>query len=195
MDSPNLLFFAGSARTGSFNKQLARLGTEVAHVNGIKATFADLGDYPMPLYDGDVEKDNGIPENARKFEALMRLHHGVMIVAPEYNASITPLLKNTLDWISRLRNEQPDQKTVFETRVFALAAASPGGTGGMRGLFTVRHTLEYGLGAMVLPTQFLLPKAGQAFDDNGHLANKDAQDRFKFLIQDLARAAHVLHGD
>lgn len=195
MDSTSLLFFSGSARQNSFNKRLARLGAAIAEVNGIKATCVDLGDYPMPLYDGDLETASGIPDNARKLEAVMRLHHGVMIVAPEYNASITPLLKNTLDWISRLRNEQPSQQTVFQTRVFALAAASPGGTGGMRGLFTVRHVLEYGLGAIVLPEQFLLPKAGSAFEEGGHLADKDAQERFKGLIEKLARAAHVLHGD
>ena len=195
MDSTSLLFFAGSARTGSFNKRLARLGAAIADANGIKATFADLDDYPMPLYNGDLESKDGIPENARKLEAVMRVHHGVMIMAPEYNASITPLLKNTLDWISRLRNEQPEQQTVYQTRVFALAAASPGGTGGMRGLFTVRHVLEYGLGALVLPEQFLLPRAGAAFDEDGHLTNKDAQERFKGLIQQLARASHVLHGD
>jgi len=195
MDAPSLLFLAGSARTASFNKKLARLGSTIANANGIKATFADLGDYPMPLYDGDAEAKDGIPDNARKLEAVMRLHQGVMIMAPEYNASITPLLKNSLDWISRLRNEQPGEQTVFQTRVFALAAASPGGTGGMRGLFTVRHVLEYGLGAIVLPDQFLLPKAGAAFDDDGHLSDKDAQARFKQLIQKLARAAHVLHGD
>lgn len=195
MDTPSLLFFAGSARQGSFNKKLARLGATIADANGIKATFADLGDYPMPLYDGDVEARDGIPDNARKLEAVMRLHHGVMVMAPEYNAAITPLLKNTLDWISRLRNEQQGQQTVFQTRVFALAGASPGGTGAMRGLFTVRHVFEHGLGAIVLPDQFLLPKAAAAFDDDGHLADKDAQERFKELIQKLARAAHVLHGD
>lgn len=195
MDAPSLLFFAGSARDGSFNKKLARLGATIANTNGIKATCVDLGDYPMPLYDGDLEAKDGIPDNARKLEAVMRLHHGVMVVAPEYNASITPLLKNTFDWISRLRYEHQGEQTVFETRVFALAGASPGGTGAMRGLFTVRHVLEYGLGAIVLPDQFLLPKAGGAFDDDGHLSDKDGQERFKGLIQKLARAAHVLHGD
>lgn len=191
----SLLFFAGSARLGSFNARLAKLGAMVANANGITATFVDLGDYPMPLYDGDHEAEHGIPDNARKLEAVMRLHQGVMIMAPEYNASITPLLKNTLDWVSRLRYEQPGQETVFQTRVFALAGASPGGTGAMRGLFTVRHLLEHGLGAIVLPEQFLLPKAATAFDDDGHLTDKDAQDRFKAVIEKLARAAHVLHGD
>ncbi len=191
---PKLLFFAGSARAGSFNKRLARLGAEIADANGIGSAFADLGDYPMPLYDGDHQAVEGIPENAFKLEALMKVHSGVFIACPEYNASITPLLKNTLDWISRIRRDGEEPLAVFKTRVFALGAASPGGMGGLRGLNTVRTTLELGLGALVLPDQFAVPRSGEAFEDNGHLKNKDTQEQFKKLIQKLARAAHVLHG-
>ncbi len=189
-----LLFFAGSAREGSFNKKLARLGALIADANGINATFLDLADYPMPLFDGDLEASDGVPENAFKLKNVLSVHGGVFIAAPEYNASITPLLKNTLDWISRARGDDEDHKLVFGARLFALGAASPGGTGGIRGLTTVRHTLEMGLGALVLPDQFLLPKATAAFGDDGHLANKDAQERLKLLIQKLARAAKVMHG-
>ena len=194
LSSTKLLFFAGSARDASYNKRLARLGAEIAEANGIAATFADLGDYPMPLYDADLQALEGIPENAYKFEALMKVHTGIFIACPEYNASITPLLKNTLDWVSRVRIEGEEPLAVYKTRVFALGAASPGGMGGLRGLNTVRTTLELGLGALVLPDQFAVPKAGEAFEDNGHLKNKEAQGRFKQLIQTLARAAHVLHG-
>lgn len=191
-ESTRLLFFAGSARASSVNKRLARLGASIAEANGIAATFADLGDYPMPLYDGDLQDREGIPENARKLEALMRVHTGVFIACPEYNASITPLLKNTLDWISRIR--EPEPLYVFKTRVFALGSSSPGGMGGLRGLNTARTVLELGLGALVLPDQFAVPKALEAYDDHGHLKNKDSQGQFKALIQKLARAAHVLHG-
>lgn len=189
-----LLFFAGSQRQASFNKRLARLGASIADANGIAATFADLGDYPMPIYDGDLEAAGGPPENARKLKHLMSLHNGVFIASPEYNSSIPPLLKNTLDWISRVRegDEQPNE--VFKTRVFALGSASPGGMGGLRGLNTTRQVLELGLGALVLPEQFAVPRAGDAFDENGHLKNKESQETFKALIQKLARAAHVLHG-
>jgi chromate reductase len=187
-----LLFFAGSAREGSHNKRLAKLGATIAEANGIAATFADLGDYPMPLYDADLQTRDGIPENAKKLEALMRVHTGVFIACPEYNASITPLLKNTLDWISRIR--EPEPLYVFKTRVFALGASSPGGMGGLRGLNTVRTVLELGLNALVLPDQFAVPKAQDAYDEHGHLKNKDSQEQFKALIQKLARAAHVLHG-
>lgn len=189
-----LLFFAGSQRQASFNKRLARLGASIAEANGIAATFADLGDYPMPIYDGDLEAAEGPPENARKLKHLVMLHNGVFIASPEYNSSIPPLLKNTLDWISRVREGDEQSNEVFKTRVFALGSASPGGMGGLRGLNTTRQVLELGLGALVLPKQFAVPRAADAFDENGHLKNKDTQETFKALIQKLARAAHVLHG-
>ncbi|MCB1520829.1 MAG: NAD(P)H-dependent oxidoreductase [Hyphomicrobiaceae bacterium] len=189
-----LLFFAGSARRDSHNKRLARLGATIAEANGIQATFADLGDYPMPLYDGDTEVSDGPPPNAVKLKHLMGLHTGICIASPEYNSSITPLLKNTLDWISRVREDGEAPNEVFKTRVFALCSSSPGGMGGLRSLTTVRQVLELGLGALVLPEQFAVPRAAEAYDDSGHLKNKDAQENFKALIQKLARAAHVLHG-
>lgn len=189
-----LLFFAGSHRTGSHNMRLAKLGATIAEANGIAATFADLGDYPMPLYNGDLEAGEGVPENAHKFASLMALHSGIFISCPEYNASITPLLKNTMDWVSRVSDDDGKRMNVCKTRVFALGAASPGGTGGMRGLFMVRHMLVHGLGALVLPEQFLLPRAPGAYDDHGHLDDKDAQTRFKTQIEVLSRAARVLHG-
>lgn len=193
-NAPRLLFFAGSARTGSHNMRLAKLGAAIAEANGIAATFADLGDYPLPLFDQDLQNAEGVPENARKFEALMKVHTGIFIACPEYNASITPLLKNTLDWVSRIRNDGEEPLAVFRTRVFALGSSSPGGMGGLRGLNTARTVLELGLGALVLPEQFAVPRAADAYDEHGHLKNKDSQESFKALIQKLARAAHVLHG-
>lgn len=193
--STKLLFFAGSARAGSLNKRLARLGADIANANGIAATFADLGDYPMPLYDGDLETESGVPDNARKLRALIGVHHGVMIMAPEYNAGITPLLKNALDWISRVRDADDGVGDVFKTRVFALAAASPGGFGGLRGLIPLRQTLELGLGAVVLPDQMLVSRAMDAFDDHGHLRDKALQEMLKTNISKLARASRVMHGE
>ena len=193
-NAPRLLFFAGSARSGSHNMRLAKLGATIAEANGIAATFADLGDYPLPLYDADLQNSDGIPENARKFEALMRVHTGIFIACPEYNGSITPLLKNTLDWLSRIRNDGEEPLAVYKTRVFALGSSSPGGMGGLRGLNTARTVLELGLSALVLPEQFAVPRAMDAYDDHGHLKNKESQEQYKSLIQKLARAAHVLHG-
>ncbi len=191
---PRLLFIAGSARTKSWNKRLARLGATIAEANGINATFADLADYAMPLYDGDLEAASGPPDTARKFKALMKVHSGIFIASPEYNASFSPLLKNTIDWVSHIRDEDEAPLEVFKTRVFALGAASSGGMGGLRGLSQLRLVLELGCGSLVLPDQFVVPRVGAAFDDHNHLKNKDSQEQFKLLIQKLARAAHVMHG-
>jgi chromate reductase, NAD(P)H dehydrogenase (quinone) len=193
--STRLLFIAGSAREGSFNKRLAQLASRIAEANGIAATFADVADYPMPLYDGDLEAREGAPENAKKLKALMQLHPGVFIATPEYNASITPLLKNTLDWISRIRAENEAPLQVYRTRVFALASASPGGFGGMRSLLALRQVLELGLGALVLPDQVAVARAREAFDEHGHLKDKGQQERLKGAIVKLARAAKLLHGE
>ncbi|MGL4396540.1 MAG: NADPH-dependent FMN reductase [Hyphomicrobium sp.] len=189
-----LLFIAGSSREKSFNKRLAKLGESIADANGIPSTFADLGDYPMPIYNGDIETSDGPPDNARKLKALMKVHSGIFIASPEYNASFSPLLKNAIDWVSHTRDEGEQPLEVFKTRVFALGAASPGGMGGLRGLSQLRLVLEIGLNALVLPDQFAVPRAAEAFDEHGHLKNKDSQEQFKAVIQKLARAAHVLHG-
>lgn len=94
---PRLLFFSGSARENSFNKRLARLGAAIAEANSIPSTFVDLGDYPMPIYDGDLEVKSGPPDNARKLKNLFRAHTGIFIASPEYNAAFSPLLKNAID--------------------------------------------------------------------------------------------------
>lgn len=188
-----LLFIAGSAREASLNKRLARLGVEIAHANGIAATFADLGDYPMPIYDGDLEARDGPPDNARKLKALFEVHGGIFIAAPEYNASLAPLLKNALDWISRIRDETAPP--VYKSRVFAIGSASPGAFGGMRGLIALRQTLELGLGALVLPDQIVVARAADAFADSGHLKDKALTELYKDAIHKLARAARIMRGD
>lgn len=186
-----LLFFAGSTRSASFNKKLARLGATIASSDGIEATFVDLADYDMPLYNGDLELESGQPENAKRLKKLFEQHSGIMIACPEYNSSITPLLKNTLDWVSRIREDDGTTK-VFKSRVFLLVSASSGGTGGLRGLHSVRPVLELGLGALVLPDQFMVPRANTAFAEDGSLNDADAQERLRTAIRKLAHTASVL---
>jgi chromate reductase len=187
-----LLFFAGSAREDSWNKKLAMLGAEIAQANGLPSTFVDLADYPMPLYDGDLESAEGPPENALKLKHLLEQHQGVFIAVPEYNSSITPLLKNTLDWVSRVREETEPALQVYKSRVFAIGGASPGAFGGIRALLTVRQILQVGLGALVLPDQVTVARATGAFQASGHLKDKALQDRYKELIDNLAVAATKL---
>lgn len=180
-----LLFFAGSARTASHNKTLARLGQRVAEASGAEAVFADLADYPMPIYHGDLEASEGVPEHARAFKGLIEESDGVMIVTPEYNASIPSLLKNTLDWVSRVRDE-PD---VFKTRVFAISGTSPGYYGAMRSLLQLRVILSVGLGATVIPQQMALPRAMHAFEEDGSLIDEAQQKMFAGVVEALAVAA------
>ncbi len=110
----SLLFFAGSTREGSYNKKLAPLAHHIAAANGIEAVFVDLKDYPMPIYNGDLEAKEGPPERARAFKALLGEYQGVFIASPEYNASVTPLLKNTLDWVTRVRAKGESGLEVFQ---------------------------------------------------------------------------------
>lgn len=190
-----LLFMAGSAREASFNKRLGRLAHDVAEANGIASTWADIGDYPMPIYDGDFEAKEGPPENARKLKALFSVHDGIFLACPEYDASITPLLKNTIDWIGRVKDDDGGPSSVYKTRVFALGSASPGALGGLRGLIVVRQTLELGLGALVLPDQIAVPRANDAFGDDGHLKDKGQMQLLRTVVQKLSRAARLMRGE
>lgn len=184
-----LLFFAGSTRRASYNKKLAELGKHIATANGIEAVFVDLLDYPMPIYNGDLEAEEGPPLKAREFKALLGEYHGIFIASPEYNSSVTPLLKNTLDWVSRVRSKDDAGLEVFKSRVFAVSGVSPGYYGGMRSLLTLRQILTVGLGAPVIPQQLAVPRAGEAFDADGSLKDRVQQDTLKDVVEKLAIAA------
>jgi chromate reductase len=184
-----LLFFAGSAREGSYNKKLARLAQHIATANGIEGVYVDLRDYPMPLYDGDLEAEQGPPAKAAEFKALLGEYQGVFIACPEYNSSITPLLKNTLDWVTRVRAEGETGLEVYRTRVFAISGASPGYYGAMRSLLTVRQVLVIGLGATVIPQQLALPRANNAFEEDGSLKDEAQQKMLTGVVEALTVAA------
>ena len=184
-----LLFFAGSAREGSYNKKLAQLGRHIAEANGIEAVFVDLRDYPMPIYNGDLEATEGSPERARAFKALLGEYDGVFIASPEYNASVTPLLKNTLDWVTRVRAKGESGLEVFQSRVFAIGGASPGNYGGMRSLLQLRQILAVGTGALVIPQQIAVPRAGGAFEEDGSIKDEAQQKLCANVVEALAIAA------
>ena len=184
-----LLFFAGSTREGSYNKKLARLGHHIAEANVIEAVFVDLKDYPMPIYNGDVEAADGPPERARAFKALLGEYEGVFIASPEYNASVTPLLKNTLDWVTRVRAKGESGLEVFQSRVFAIGGASPGNYGGMRSLLQLRQILAVGTGALVIPQQIAVPRAANAFEEDGSLKEESQQKLCTKVVEALAIAA------
>ena len=146
MRNPKILVFAGSIRTGSYNARLAGLAVRELALLEIEATRVSLADFPMPIYNGDLEAKSGPPENAIKFKRLMTAHQGIFIAAPEYNSSVPPLPKNTLDWVSRVREGDEPPLAAYKNRVFALGAAWNGSLGGYRGLIALRQVLELGCG-------------------------------------------------
>lgn len=190
MSNPRILVFAGSIRTHSFNARLAALAAKELALAGADVTHISLQDFPMPLYDGDHEAASGAPENAVKLKRMMMTHAGVFIASPEYNASITPLLKNTLDWVSRVRDGREPALAAYKNRVFALGSASNGRFGGMRSLLALRQVLEIGCGALVLPDQISVIGAADAYDDLDNLKDERAAETLRNVgrrLIDMAR--------
>jgi len=167
MGAPKILAFAGATRSQSWNKKLIRVAARAAEEAGAEVTLIDLRDYPMPLYDGDLEQTEGLPAMARELKALMVASHAFLLSCPEYNSSISAVLKNTIDWISRPVTGEP-RYVAFKGKVAGLLAASPTNLGGVRALLTVRQVLN-ALGVLVLPTQFALAHAASAFNEDGTL--------------------------
>ena len=184
-----LLFFAGSARKESMNKKLAKLAADMAQDAGAHVTHIDLKDFEMPLYDGDVEAQNGIPENAKKLKQLFVEHDGFFIASPEYNSSMPPLLKNTLDWISRPHEENEASLIAFHGKIAALGAVSPGGLGGLRGLVSLRMMLG-NIGVTVVPSQVAVGSGFQAFDENEHLKDDRHAGMLKATIDEFVKIAN-----
>lgn len=176
MPIPKILIIPGSTRIGSSNVRLAALAAKELTLIDAEATRISLADYELPIYDGAVEGKSGPPHNAFKLKQMIATHHGVFIASPDYNASVTPLLKNALDWVSRVRERNEAAYAAFKGRVFAIASASSEPGGGLLGLMALRQILEAGCGAMVLPEQVAIPQAESAFDTmdelvDGRLAN------------------------
>jgi chromate reductase, NAD(P)H dehydrogenase (quinone) len=189
---PKILVFAGSIRTGSHNARLAALATKLLAAEEAEPTRISLQDFPLPLYDADLEARSGPPQHAVNLKRMMMQHGGVFIATAEYNASVTPLLKNAIDWISRVREGTEAPLAAFRNRVFALAAASPGTLGGYRGLMAVRQALELGCGATVLPEQVAVRDAANAFDADDGLRDPRTAEALHALLRRLVDAARYL---
>jgi NAD(P)H-dependent FMN reductase len=164
---PAILVFAGSIRTGSYNRLLGRAVADALAAAGAEVTFADLRDYPMPVYDGDLEAAGGLPPNAKVFKELLRAHEIIVIASPEYNGSFTALLKNAIDWTSRPEPGEPPL-AVYRGKTAAILSASPGAGGGRRGLRHLRELLEM-MGVQVIAEQVSIARSNEAFDGAGHL--------------------------
>lgn len=184
-----LLFLSGSTRQQSFNKQLAQLAVNYARQDKeVEPVFVDLNDYPMPLYNGDDEASNGLPDNAIWLKKIFSESHGFFIASPEYNSSISALLKNTLDWISRSHLNDEPPLTAFKDKVAAISSVSPGELGGLRGLVSLRMMLG-NIGVHVIPAQVAIGSAFQAFDEHQNLSNAAQKDRFETMMQQFLSIA------
>jgi chromate reductase len=185
-----ILVIPGSLRTGSHNVRLAALATkELTLADDTDVTRISLADYPLPLYDADLEARSGLPHHAVKLKQMISAHQGVFIASPEYNASITPLLKNTIDWVSRVRERGEAPLAAYKGRVFALGSASPGRFGGMRSLLALRQVLEIGCGALVIPEQVSVAQAEQAFDELDNLKDATTVGQLKTVVRRLVDVA------
>ncbi len=189
MSALKILVIPGSLRTGSLNARLASLIVRELALAGIDVTQISLADYPLPIYDGDLEAESGVPENALKLKRMISRHHGVVIVSPEYNSSLPPLVKNTIDWVTRVRERDEALGQVFRERVFAIAAASNGKFGGLRVLMGLRQVLELGCGAQVIPRQMALSFAESAYDDNDQLKNPADAAMLHAMLRQLVDVA------
>ncbi|MEZ5785413.1 MAG: NAD(P)H-dependent oxidoreductase [Xanthobacteraceae bacterium] len=189
MRHPRILTFAGSIRTGSFNAQLAALVAKELALIDVEVTLISLVDYPMPIYDGDLEAKSGPPDSAFMLKRMIARQHGVFIASPEYNASVAPLLKNALDWVSRVRENGELPLAAYKNRAFALGAASNGSLGGYRSLMALRQVLELGCGALVLPEQIAVREAASGFDDAGSLRDERAANALRGMLDRLVEAA------
>jgi chromate reductase, NAD(P)H dehydrogenase (quinone) len=171
--TPKILAFAGSTRLHSYNKLLVKVAAQAAQAAGAEVTVADLRDFPMPLFDEDLEAEEGMPAQAQAFKQLLIAHQGFLIASPEYNSSFSAVLKNAVDWASRPAPGEPPL-IAFNGKVTAIMSASPGGLGGLRGLVPLRMLLG-NIGLVVLPQQVALGKAYEAFNEDGTLKDPKQQ--------------------
>lgn len=179
-----LLAFAGSTRKGSFNQAILDVAVEGAREAGAEVTLISLADYEMPVFNEDYESEHGIHDNAQAFKDLLMEHDGFLIATPEYNSSYPALLKNAIDWASRMaEGEKPLQ--AYKGKIAGIMAASPGGLGGMRALAALRTLLE-NIGTMVLPNQRSVAKAGDLVDESGKLTDEKTIRFLKNLGRDTA---------
>jgi chromate reductase len=181
--TPRILALGGSLRKESYNKKLVQIAARAAREAGAEVTYLDLRDYPMPVFDEDLEKAEGLPEGAKKLKQVFIDHDGFLWSCPEYNSSITAVLKNTIDWVSRpVAGETPLRG--FKGKTAALMSASPGALGGLRGLVTVRSILS-NIGVLVLPTQVAVARAKEAFTPEGALKDPSQQASIEGLSKEL----------
>jgi chromate reductase, NAD(P)H dehydrogenase (quinone) len=184
MAALKILVIPGSLRTGSLNAKLAAVAAHRLAQAGADVTRLSLADFPLPIYDGDLQTKSGVPKNAVDLKRMIGAHHGVLIVTPEYNASVPPLIKNTIDWVSRVADPNESRGQVFRGRAFAIAAASHSRLGGARSLAALRLILA-ACQAFVIPNQLALAFADEAYDDMERLKHPPDIEAMGAMVRQL----------
>ena len=184
MSALKILVIPGSLRSGSLNAKLAAVLAQELAQSGADVTRISLGDFPLPIYDGDLQAKSGVPQHAVNLKRMIGAHHGVLIVTPEYNSSVPALVKNTIDWVSRVQDPHETRGQVFPGRAFAIAAASGNRLGGTRALAALRLILT-ACHATVIPNQLALSFAEQAYDDMDRLKHQADIDTMRALVRQL----------
>jgi NAD(P)H-dependent FMN reductase len=184
MSALKILVIPGSLRTGSLNARLAAAAARELAQAGAEVTRISLGDFPLPIYDGDLQAKSGAPKHAVNLKRMIGAHHGVLIVTPEYNSSVPALVKNTIDWVTRVQDAHETRGQVFRDRAFAIAAASESRLGGTRALAALRLILV-ACHATVIPSQLALSFAGEAYDDRDQLKNPADVEALRALARQL----------
>ncbi len=184
MSALKILVIPGSLRTGSHNAKLAAAAAYQLAQAGVEVTRLSLADFPLPIYDGDLQSKSGVPKHAVNLKRMIGAHHGVLMVTPEYNSSVPPLLKNAIDWVSRVHDAHETRGQVFHGRAFAIAAASENRLGGTRALAALRLILA-ACRALVIPNQLALSFAGEAYDDMDRLKHPADIEALGALVRQL----------
>jgi NAD(P)H-dependent FMN reductase len=184
MAAPKILIIPGSLRTGSRNAKLAATAADAFVQAGVDVTRISLGDFALPIYDGDLQAKSGVPKNAINIKRMIAAHQGVLLVTPEYNSSVPALVKNSIDWVSRVQDPSESRGQVFRERAFAIASASAGRLGGTRALAALRLILS-ACHATVIPNQLALSFADDAYDDTDRLKHASDIEALQALVRQL----------
>ena len=188
---PKILVFAGSTRSGAFSGRTADAAMKELAIQGADVTRISLGDYPLPILDQDLEREKGIPENAMRLGRQIAVHDGMLIASPEYNSSIPPLLKNALDWVSRIRRDNVRPFDPYRGKVAALCSSSNGNFAGVRALYHLRSVLM-SCHVEVITPQCSVARASEAFDEDGQFRDDRVRKAMETVVQTLIERARML---
>lgn len=186
MSTPRILVFGGSLRAESYNQKLAAIAADAARDAGAEVTLISLRDYRLPIFDEDLEAAEGKSDAAKKLKELFSNSDGFIIASPEYNSGITPVLKNTIDWVSRADSKDEPPLSAYKGKTAAILSASPGGYGGARSLAQLRPLLE-NIHVSVVEGEVTVPKAYEAFTEDGKLIDAAKLAEVKILVETLVQ--------